>query len=214
MHILHLNDSIQNTPPLANVIFFKHMGSYINISMSNVKFCLNIFFCLNKFSNVKFLMMWCIQEIISITARNFTRVVWFSKIQKSETHNHVDLQYFKIIPVFIAFVVCHPISIHCHWVYKWQELKVYFLYKQNAHCCTPTQPGILFTICLLTYPHLRTLFPSVWTQPFFTFPFSHSPSMLLARNHLLSRAVWPTSTAPRGKENTRVLWKNLCYKNQ
>lgn len=100
-------------------------------------------------------MVWCIQEAISITARNLTRVVWLSKIQQPEIHNPVDLQYFKIIPVFIAFVVCHPISIHCHWVYKWQELKVYFLYKQNACCSMPTQPGILFTICLLTYPDLK-----------------------------------------------------------
>lgn len=134
-------------------------------------------------------MVWCIQEAISITARRLTRVVWFSKIPQPEIHNPVDLQYFKIIPVFIAHVVCHPISIHCHWVYKWQERKVYFLYKQNARCSMPTQTGILFTICLLTYPYLRTLFPSLLTQPFFTFPFSHSPSMLLARNHLFPRDV-------------------------
>lgn len=86
-------------------------------------------------------MVQCIQELISITARNLTRVVCFSKIEQPEIHNPIDLQYFQIIPVFIAPVVCHPISIQCHWVYKWQELKVCFLYKQNACCSMPTQPS-------------------------------------------------------------------------
>lgn len=155
-------------------------------------------------------MMQHMQEAISITARSLTRVVWFSKIQHPEIHNPADLQYFKIIPVFIAPVVCYPISIHCHWVYKWQELKVYFLYKQNACCSMPTQTGISLTACLPTYPYLRTPFPSVLTQSFSTFSFSHLPSMLMARNHLLSTVVWPASTAPREKENTRVSWKNIC----